>query len=148
MPPLNPIAHLSVPLSLVFNSAKSYVGLTRHPVNVYPVLVGIVSGGVNAPSYSHDDDAFGIFSINVFPLYQCNAIVFACQSAVKFDAPEYVSNGTFLQSAVDVPDGISDVPNVGAEKIIEKIVKQIVPICFMLSNKLHVCVCVWVCVCV
>ena len=124
--------------------SKLICGLTRQPLKIYPSLCGIVSGGVNVPSYSHDDDAFGIFSINVFPLYQCNAIVFACQSAVKFDVPEYVSNGTFLQSAVDVPDGISDVANVGAKKIIEKIVKQIVPIRFMLSNKLHVCVCVCV----
>ena len=73
--------------------------------------------------------------------------MFACQSACKFDVPEYVCNGLFLQSAVDALDGIS-VANKGAEKTKEKIAKQIVPICFGLSNRLHVCVCVCVCVCV
>ena len=41
---------------------------------------------------------------------------------------------------MDALDGIS-VANNGAEIKIE-IAKQIVPICFILSNRLHVCVCV------
>ena len=57
--------------------------------------------------------------------------------------PEYVLNVEFLQSAVDAFDGIP-VAKVGAEKIKEKIAKQIVPICFILSNELLVCVCVCV----
>ena len=69
--------------------------------------------------------------------------MFACQPASRFDVPEYTCNGEYLQSAVDALDDIS-VANNGAEKIKEKIAKQIVPICFILSNRLHVCVCVCV----
>ena len=123
----------------MFNVAKLYVGLTFHPVNVYPVRVGIVDGGVNVESYVQSDDTSATFSINVLLLYQCNPISLADQSACKFDVPEYVCNGLFLQSAVDALDGIS-VAKVGAEKTKEKIAKQIVPICFGLSNGLHVCV--------
>ena len=113
-------------------------------MNVYPVFVGIVDGGVNVPSYVQLCDAAGTVN-SVSSLYQCKSISFADQFADKFDVPEYVCNGLFLQSAVDAPDGIS-VAKVGAEKTKEKIAKQIVPICFILSNRLHVCVCVCVCV--
>ena len=68
--------------------------------------------------------------------------MFACQPASRFDVPEYVCNGLFLQFAVDALDGISGSAKLGAEKTKEKIAKQIVPICFGLSNRLHVCVCV------
>ena len=88
-------------------------------------------------------DVDGTFCISLSSLYQCNVIMFASQFASKFDVPEYVLNVEFLQSAVDTFDGIP-VANKGAEKIKEKIVKQIVPICFILSNGLHVCVCVCV----
>ena len=96
------------------------------------------------PSYTQLCDADGTVNSSS-PLYQCNAMVFACQSACKFDVPEYVCNGLFLQFAVEALDGIS-VAKVGAQKTKEKIAKQIVPICFGLSNRLHVCVCVCVCV--
>ena len=72
--------------------------------------------------------------------------MFALQFACKFDVPEYVCNGSFLQFALDALDGISGSAKLGAEKTKEKIAKQIVPICFGLSNELHVCVCVCVCV--
>ena len=127
----------------MFNVAKSYVGRTFHPLNVYPVLVGIVDGGVNVESYVQSLDALST-SINVLLLYQYKLISFACQPASRFDVPEYTCNGVYLQSAVDALDDIS-VANNGAEIKIE-IAKQIVPICFGLSNRLHVCVCVCVCV--
>ena len=58
--------------------------------------------------------------------------------------PEYTCNGVCLQSALDALDDISGSAKLGAEKTKEKIAKQIVPICFGLSNRLHVCVCVCV----
>ena len=125
---------------------KSICGRTFHPVNVYPVRVGIVDGGVNVESYVQSLDVLST-SINVLLLYQYKLISFAVQSACKFDVPEYVSNGLYLQSALDALDDISGSAKVGAEIKIE-IAKQIVPICFGLSNRLHVCVCVCVCVCV
>ena len=109
---------------------------------MYPVRVGIVDGGVNVESYVQSLDALST-SINVFVLYHRKPISFAVQSACKFDVPEYVSNGSFLQFAVDALDGISGSAKLGAEIKIE-IAKQIVPICFILSNRLHVCVCVCV----
>ena len=114
---------------------------------MYPVRVGIVDGGVNVESYVQSLDVLST-SINVFVLYHRKPISFAVQSACKFDVPEYVSNGSFLQFALDALDGISGSAKLGAEKTKEKIAKQIVPICFGLSNGLHVCVCVCVCVCV
>ena len=113
---------------------------------MYPVLVGIVDGGVNVESYVQSLDVLST-SINVFVLYHRKPISFAVQSACKFDVPEYVCNGSFLQFALDALDGISGSAKLGAEIKIE-IAKQIVPICFGLSNRLHVCVCVCVCVCV
>ena len=94
-------------------------------------------------SYVQLCDVTGTFCISVSPLYQCSCMVFACQPAWRFDVPEYTCNGVCLQSAVTAFDGIS-VANNGAEIKIE-IAKQIVPICFILSNRLHVCVCVGFC---
>ena len=74
-------------------------------------------------------------------------MVFGSQPACKFDVPVYVSNVALSQSALVAPDD-TPVANNGAEIKIEKIAKQIVPICFILSNRLPVCVCVCVCVCV
>ena len=77
--------------------------------------------------------------------YHLTVISFALQFACKFDVPEYVFNVELSQPALDAPDDIP-VAKVGAEKTKEKIAKQTVPICFRLSNGLHVCVCVCVCV--
>ena len=76
-------------------------------------------------------------------------MVFGCQSACRFDVPEYVCKLELTQFG-QVPFKLlsHDFAKVGAEKTKEKIAKQIVPICFGLSNRLHVCVCVCVCVCV
>ena len=73
-------------------------------------------------------------------------MVFGCQSACRFDVPVYVSSGAYLQSADDALGAISGSAKLGAEIKIEKIAKQIVPICFGLSNRLYMCVCVCVCV--
>ncbi|MCQ2568035.1 MAG: hypothetical protein MJ163_00340 [Alphaproteobacteria bacterium] len=72
--------------------------------------------------------------------------MFASQFACKFDVPEYVSSGAYLQSAVDALDAISGSAN--EEKINANTAKQIVPICFIAFKRLPVCVCVCVCVCV
>ena len=111
-------------------------------MNVYPVLLGAV-GGVNASSYVQPLDELST-SINVLLLYQRRFISFASQLACRFDVPEYVSSGAYLQSADDALGAISGSAKLGAEIKIEKIAKQIVPICFGLSNGLHVCVCVCV----
>ncbi len=75
--------------------------------------------------------------------YQCKSIVFASQFACKFDVPEYVSSGAYLQSAVDALDAISGSAN--EEKINVNTAKQIVPICFIAFKRLPVCVCVGFC---
>ena len=141
---VNPFTALPVKLHTWFAKHDVSACFTRQPLNVYPVFVGIVVGGVNVPSYTQLCDADGTVNSSS-PLYQCNAIVFACQPACKFDVPEYVSNVALSQSALVAPDD-TPVANNGAEIKIEKIAKQIVPICFILSNRLHVCVCVCVCV--
>ena len=69
-------------------------------------------------------------------------MVFGCQPADKFDVPEYVSSGAYLQSAVDALDAISGSAN--EEKINVNTAKQIVPICFIAFKRLPVCVCVCV----
>ena len=112
---------------------------------MYPVFVGIVAGGVSVPSYVQLCDALGTVN-SVSPLYQCKSMVFASQFACKFDVPEYVSSGAYLQSAVDALDAISGSAN--EEKINVNTAKQIVPICFIAFKRLPVCVCVCVCVCV
>ena len=134
-----------VPVILVSTCLNPQVkSLARQPLKVYPVLVGTydTGGGVKEPPYVQLCDVDGTFCISLSSLYQCNCIVFACQSAVKFVVPEYLCNGAYLQSAVDALDDIS-VANNGVE-IKREIIKQIVPICFIAFNTLLVCVCVCV----
>ena len=93
-------------------------------------------GGVSVPSYVQPADAVST-SINVLLLYQRRFISFALQSACKFDVPEYVSSGAYLQSAVDALGVISGSANApDTTNIVDK----------MLNNSLPVCVCVCVCV--
>ena len=78
-------------------------------------------------------------------VYHVIPIWFACQPAVKSTEPSVApSNTVLLQFAVDVFELIVVVDIAGKLKIENTDIKQIVRICFGLSNKLHVCVCVCV----
>ena len=110
-------------------------------MNVYPVRVGIVAGGVKSESYSQDDDISGTFCINVLLLYQRKFIVFASQFISRFAVALFVFIAESLHDTVVVVAGISGVVAKETEIKTNNVDKK-------LSSKLHVCVCVCVCVCV
>ena len=66
---VNPFTALPVKLHTELAKHDVSACFTRQPLNVYPVLVGIVAGGVNVPSYTQLCDADGTVNSSS-PLYQ------------------------------------------------------------------------------
>ena len=117
---------------LLDNVLKSNGCATRHPPNVYPLLVGAV-GNVIPSSYVHEyplSFCSGAVKLASFPAFQFNIIVFAVHLAFNVAGPVVVCS-VALSHCGELPNVSENVGNVSIDNI--KAMQRL-PVC--------VCVCV------